>query len=193
MTQAVGNEVATGDRATFTHFKHSTKHDWDLIIRESKGEQDLAIDNLLALLRQMGEIGTGGFPVTRLEHSLQTATRAERDGRSDEYVLCALLHDVGDMVAPFNHEAVAAAILQPFVGEDLHWMVTNHGAFQGMYFFHHLGMDRNARDRYAGSPYWDMTVEFCEKYDGAAFDPEYDSYPLEHFEPLVRRLMARSW
>jgi len=133
----------------------------------------------------------GGFPVDRLEHSLQTATRAHRDGRSEQYVVMALLHDIGDTLGSYNHPEVAAAILKPFVTEEVHWICQNHGAFQGYYYFHHLGMDRNLRDKYAGNPYYDACAEFCEKYDQAAFDPEYKSEPLEFFEPMVRRVMAQ--
>jgi predicted HD phosphohydrolase len=130
--------------------------------------------------------------VNRLEHSLQTATRAERDGRDEEYVLCALLHDIGDTLSPYNHPAVAAAIVGPFVSRENHWMVKHHGIFQGYYFWHHLGLDHNARDRYRDSPFYEYTEEFCAKYDAPAFDPSYTSAPLEHFEPLVRAHLVKS-
>ena len=114
----------------------------------------------------------GGFPVDRLTHSLQTATLAQRDGRDEEYVVCALLHDIGDTLGSFNHPDIAAAILKPFVCEENLWMVEKHGIFQGYYFFHHLGMDRNMRDQFRGHPYFERTEEFCAKYDGPAFDPQ---------------------
>jgi predicted HD phosphohydrolase len=148
-------------------------------------------DRVLGLLRALRN-DYGGFPVDRLEHSLQTATRAERDGRDDEYVLCALLHDIGDTLAPFNHPAVAASIVQPFVSRENHWLVKHHGIFQGYYFWHHLGLDRNARDAHRDSPYYDYTKEFCAMYDQVAFDAGYKSEPLEHFEPLVRARLVKS-
>ena len=128
----------------------------------------------------------GGFPVDRLEHSVQTATRAEKDGRDDEYVLCALLHDVGDPLAPFNHPEIAAAIVKPFVSEANHWMVEHHGIFQGYYFWHHIGLNRNTRDRFSNHQHYDRCEEFCAEYDGPAFDPNYQSNPIEHYEPLIR-------
>lgn len=133
----------------------------------------------------------GGFPIDRLTHSLQTATRAHRDGRPESYVVMALLHDIGDTLGSYNHPEVAAAILQPFVSEEELWICRNHGAFQGYYYFHYLGIDRNVREKHRGNPYFDACAEFCAKYDQAAFDPDYDTLPLEFFEPMVRRVMAR--
>jgi predicted HD phosphohydrolase len=133
----------------------------------------------------------GGFPIDRLTHSLQTATRAHRDGRPESYVVMALLHDIGDTLGSYNHPEIAAAILHPFVSEEEHWICRNHGAFQGYYYFHYLGIDRNVREKYRDSPYFDACAEFCAKYDQSAFDPDYDTLPLEFFEPMLRRVMAR--
>ena len=133
----------------------------------------------------------GGFPVDRLTHSLQTATRAHRDGRDEEYVVCALLHDIGDTLGSLNHPDVAAAILKPFVTEQNLWMVANHGMFQGYYFFEHLGLDKNMRDQFKDHPWYEYTAQFCHLYDQAAFDPDYESEPLEFFEPMVRRVFAK--
>lgn len=169
----------------------STADDWAVIAPQLDVTQSLVPARVLRLL---GELRSdhGGFPVDRLEHSLQTATRAERDGRDDEYVLCALLHDIGDTLSPFNHPSVAAAILKPFVTPANHWMVEHHGEFQGYYFWHHLGLDRGAREAHRGSPYFERTEEFCAEYDGPAFDARYRSRPLEHFAPLVDRLLVTS-
>jgi predicted HD phosphohydrolase len=133
----------------------------------------------------------GGFPVDRLEHSVQTATRAHRDGREEPYVVMALLHDIGDTLGTFNHPDIGAAIIKPFVSEEIHWICQHHGIFQGYYFFHYLGQDRDMREAFRTSPYFDACAEFCEKYDQAAFDPDYASEPLEFFEPMVRRVLAR--
>ena len=133
----------------------------------------------------------GGFPVCRLEHSLQTATRAHRDGRDERYVVMALLHDIGDTLGSYNHPEVAASIIKPFVSEEVHWICQNHGAFQGYYYFHYVGMDRDVREQYRGHPSFEACAHFCEKYDQAAFDPNYDSAPLSFFEPMVRRVMER--
>ena len=177
------------ERAKFTSFQESTKEDWSLIMRQIGNTQNMVADNALHLLRQLGN-DHGGFPVSRLEHSLQTATRAEQDGRDAQYVVCALIHDIGDTLAPFNHPYIASTMLKPVVSEANHFMVAQHGIFQGYYFWHHIGMDRNARDTFRDSPYFDYTEEFCVKYDSPAFDPDFVSAPLEHFEPLVRELFA---
>ncbi len=177
-------------QATFTSMDEGTQEDWAAISADAakfnKGLAKRVLDHLRLL-----DGDYGGFPVDRLTHSLQTATRAHRDGRDEEYVVCALLHDIGDTLASHNHPDVAAAILKPFVSERNHWMVANHGIFQGYYFFHHLGLDRNMRDQYRDHPWFDYTAEFCEKYDQTAFDPDYESLPLEVFEPMVERVFAR--
>jgi predicted HD phosphohydrolase len=177
--------VTTLRRTSFKTFEESTKEDWEIILPGLSRTQDLVADNVLDQLGRLRH-DHGGFPVDRLEHSLQTATRAQRDGRDDEYVVCALVHDIGDTLAPFNHPAIGAAMVKPFASEANHWMVEHHGIFQGYYFWHHIGADRNAREAYRDSPYFEYTEEFCAKYDQTAFDAGYRSEPLEHFEPLVR-------
>ena len=117
--------------------------------------------------------------------------RAFRDGRDEEYVVCALLHDIGDTLGSYNHPDIAAAILKPFVSAENLWMVEKHGVFQGYYFFHHLGMDRHLREQFKEHPQFQATAEFCAKYDAAAFDPEYDTLPLSFFEPMMERLFAQ--
>lgn len=168
----------------------STAEDWKIIADEFRPYAAALPDRVLAHFRLL-EGDCGGFPVDRLTHSLQTATRAYRDGRDEEYVVCALLHDIGDTLGSYNHPDIAAAILKPFVSPENLAMVENHGIFQGYYFFHHLGMDRNMRDQFAGQPLYAATLEFCEKYDAPAFDPDYDTLRLEFFEPMLRRVMAR--
>lgn len=175
-------------RASFTSFEESTKEDWDIITPHLNVTQSLVADRAIRLLEELGS-DDGGFPVSRLEHSLQTATRAERDGRDNEYILCALLHDIGDTLAPFNHPAIASAMLQPFVSEANHFLVDKHGIFQGYYFWHHLGLDRHSRDEFKDSPYFEYTEEFCAKYDQTAFDSDYKSEPLQHYVPLVREFL----
>jgi len=132
-----------------------------------------------------------GEAVNRYVHSLQTATRAHRDGRDEEFVVAALLHDLGDLLSGDNHSEFAAAILKPYVKPHTYWTVRQHGLFQGYYYFHHFGLDRNAREKFRGHPAFEMCVEFCAKYDQMAFDPDYDTMPLSAFEPMVRRILAR--
>lgn len=178
------------ERAKFREMKEGTQEDWAIIGGEYMAFAKGLPDRVLAHLKLL-EGDFGGFPICRLEHSLQTATRAHRDGRDESYVVMALLHDIGDTLGTFNHPEVAASIIKPFVTEEVHWICQNHGHFQGYYYFHYLGMDRDTRDQFRGSPYFDACAEFCEKYDQAAFDPDYESERLEFFEPMVRRVMAR--
>jgi predicted HD phosphohydrolase len=177
-------------RATFKDMKESTREDWERISAEFPGFARTLPDRVIAHLNLL-EGDYGGFPVDRYTHSLQTATRALRDGRDEEYVVAALLHDIGDTLGAFNHPDIAAAILKPFVSEANLWMVQNHGIFQGHYFFHHLGMDRDMRDYFREHPHYERTVEFCELYDAPAFDPHAQTLPISEFEPMIRRLMAR--
>ncbi|MEL6826550.1 MAG: HD domain-containing protein [Pseudomonadota bacterium] len=176
-------------QAKFREMLEGTKEDWDIIAEHSKGFNKGLAKRVLDHLRLL-DGDYGGFPVDRLTHSLQTATRAHRDGRDEEYVVCALLHDIGDTLGSYNHPDVAAAILKPFVSEQNHWMVANHGMFQGYYFFHHLGLDRDMRDQFKDHPYYEYTAQFCHLYDQSAFDPEYESESLDFFEPMVERLFA---
>lgn len=177
-------------RASFKSMQESTREDWQLIGGEfmqfTTGLPARVIKHL-----QILEGDYGGFPVDRYTHSLQTATRALRDGRDEEYVVCALLHDIGDTLGSFNHPDIAAAILKPFVSEANHWMVQNHGIFQGHYFFHHIGLDRDMRDNFKGHPHYERTAEFCALYDNPAFDPKAETLPISEFEPMLRRVMAQ--
>lgn len=177
------------DQARFTHMKDGTEQDWAIIANDFAQYARQLPQRILAHLRLLdGDFG--GFPVDRLTHSLQTATRAHRDGRDEEYVVCALLHDIGDTLASYNHPDIAAAILKPFVSPENHWMVEKHGIFQGYYFFHHLGMDRHLREQFQDHPQYRQTIEFCAKYDAAAFDPAYEHLPLAFFEPMLARVFA---
>jgi predicted HD phosphohydrolase len=132
----------------------------------------------------------GGFQVDRLTHCLQTATRAHRDGRAEDYVVMALIHDIGDTLGAYNHPDIAAAIIKPFVSEELHWIVQHHGIFQGHNFFHHIGLDRDMREQFRDHPHFDACEEFIDLYDCPAFDPDYDTAPLSFFEPMVMNLFA---
>lgn len=178
------------ERAKFTAMTEGTAEDWAIIGGEyrafAKGVADRVLEHLKLL---KGDFG--GFPICRLEHSLQTATRAHRDGRDERYVVMALLHDIGDTLGTYNHPDVAAAIVKPFVPEEYHWICEKHGAFQGYFYFHHVGMDRDIREQWRGHPHFEACAHFCEMYDQAAFDPGYDSAPLSFFEPMVRRVMER--
>ncbi len=161
----------TAARATFTAMTEGTQEDWSRIALSQLEFYPGLPDRVMTHLRLL-DGDYGGFAVDRLTHSLQTATRAYRADRDDEYVACALIHDIGDTLATFNHPDVGAAILKPFVSEGYHWMVEKHGIFQGYYFFHYLGLDRNMRDQFAGHEYYDLCAEFCADFDQPAFDPD---------------------
>ena len=180
---------ATLERAQFHAMAEGTAQDWQRISAQYLPFAKALPDRVLSHLKLLdGDFG--GFAIDRLQHSLQTATRAQRDGRDEEYVVCALLHDVGDTLGTYNHADIAAAMLKPFVSEQNHWMLAHHGIFQGYYFFHYLGLDRDLRDAYRDQPWYAYTEEFCAAYDQNSFDPDYDTLPLEAFEPLVRRVLA---
>ena len=176
-------------RATFSSMELSTADDWKAIGAEFPATAAAAADRVLAHLKLLdGDIG--GFPIDRYQHSLQTATRALKDGRDEEYVVCSLLHDIGDTLGCYNHFDIAAAILKPFVSDANLWMVQHHGIFQGYYFFHHIGLDRNLREQYRSSPHFSLTEEFCALYDNPAFDPRAETLPISEFEPMVRRVFS---
>ena len=186
----MGSHDEQAIRATFTNMEHSTEAEWKLIAEEYVPYANALPDRILTHLKLLSG-DYGGFAVDRMTHSLQTATRAHRGGENEEYVVCALLHDIGDTLGSFNHADVGASILKPFVSAENFWMVEKHGMFQGYFFFHHLGLDRNMREQFRGHPCFERTAEFCEKYDGPAFDPNGETLPLEFFEPMVKRLLAK--
>jgi len=177
------------ERAGFAAMTEGTAADWQRISASFFPFASKLPDRLLGHLREL-QGDYGGFPVDRYQHSLQTATRAYRAERDEEYIVCALLHDVGDLLGSYNHADIAASMLKPFVSEQNHWMLEHHGIFQGYYFFHYIGLDRNMRDRFRNHPWYGYTLEFCEKYDQNSFDETYDTMPLEAFEPMVRRVLA---
>ena len=181
MSEILTDPPETLRRARFSHMEQGTREDWAAISAEFMPFAAAQADRVLAHLRLL-DGDCGGFPVDRLTHSLQTATLAHRDGRDEEYVVCALLHDIGDTLGSYNHPDIAAAILKPFVSPENLWMVEKHGIFQGYYFFHHLGLDRNLREQFRNQPeLFERTAEFCAKYDAAAFMTDYDTLPLSFF------------
>lgn len=177
-------------RARFTRMQDSSAEDWRLIVGEFVPFARAQAQRVLAHLALL-KGDCGGFPIDRYQHSLQTATRALKDGRDEEYVVCALLHDIGDTLGAYNHPDIAAAILKPFVDGANLWMVQHHGIFQGHYFFHHIGLDRDMRDGFKDHPHYERTAEFCALYDNPAFDPRAETLPIGEFEPMLQRLMAQ--
>jgi len=178
------------DRAQFKAMAEGTQEDWTKIAMASAGFNRDLPNRVIAHLKML-EGDCGGFAVDRLEHSLQSASLAHRDGMDEEYVVCALLHDMGDILASSNHAELGATVLKPFVSEENHWMLDHHGIFQGYYFFHYLGLDRNMREQFRGHPAFERTAAFCARHDQNAFDPDYDTMPLDAFVPMMRRVMER--
>ena len=180
----------TRDQATYTSMLEGTAEDWAAISRHARPFQKDLPNRIVAHLNLL-KGDCGGYPVDRLEHSLQTATRAFQAGEDEEYVVCALLHDIGDTLGPSNHADIAASIVKPYVSEKNHWIVEKHAIFQGYYFFHFLGLDRNMRDQYRGHPHFEATAQFCHLYDQNSFDPGFTSMPLEAFVPMIGRVFDR--
>jgi len=182
--------VDTAPRATFTRMDQCTKEDWDISIPALIEHAHTQVARQVISQLEMLAGDHGGFAVDRLTHCLQTAYLAEQDGRDDEYIVCSLLHDIGDVLAPFNHPDIAAGILKPYVSSANHWMVQHHDTVQGYYFWHHIGMDRNARDELKDHEFYEHCVEFCAKYDQMAFDPDGTTPPLSHYTPLLEAMFG---
>jgi predicted HD phosphohydrolase len=177
------------ETVSFTRMEDGTAEDWALIESHEVEFYAALPDRILGAVEKL-QGSFGGYRVTRYTHSLQAATRAMRDGKDEEYLVAALVHDIGDDLAPYSHGEMVAAVLKPFVREELCWMVKHHGVFQ-LHFFSYLSdEDRNRRDRWRDHPSFDLTAEFCELYDQASFDPDYDTLPIGEFEPMVRRVFA---
>ncbi|WP_323796119.1 HD domain-containing protein [Nisaea sp.] len=183
--------MTDGATVSFSQMKDGTKEDYVLLERLEEPYRAGTADRLLAELAAQADDTLSGYKITRLEHGLQSATRARRDGADIDWVVAALLHDIGDRLAPQNHDRMAAEILRPFVREEVSWVVEHHGIFQSYYFGHHYGWDRNARDRFADNPCFQSCADFCERWDQVSFDPDYESDPLESFADDVRTVFAR--
>jgi predicted HD phosphohydrolase len=177
-------------QAKFSKMSDSTAEDWAIIAAEAKQLSAGLPDRILRHLELLnGDFG--GFPIDRLQHCLQTAELAANAGEDEEYVVCALLHDIGDTLGSTNHADVSAAILEPFVSEENHWMVKHHAIFQGYNFFHHLGMDRNMRDQFIDHPCYQRTAHFIARYDDPAFEASKPKLELGLFEDMVKRVFAK--
>ena len=176
---------------SFTQMKDGTHEDYALLHELEKPYLSLTADRILDELRRQGEATLEGYRITRLEHGLQSATRAEAEGVDIDWIVGTLLHDIGDGLAPQNHDRFSAEVIRPFVRWEVAWTVEHHGIFQMIYYAHHYGWDKDARERFRDHPCFDTCAAFCERWDQASFDPDYPSKPLEHFEPLVREVFAR--
>lgn len=186
---AGGEPGVTANDGHFHAMTEGTAAQWQVI---AEGDRAYALDlpeRMLTHLEMLAD-SRHGFAIDRLDHCLQSATRALEDGRDEQYAVCALLHDIGDVLAPADHADFAALVLRPFVSEQNHWMIRYHGLFQGYYFNQHFGMDRDAREALRDHIWFDYTAEFCELYDQCAFDPGYRSLGLADVAPMLRRVLT---
>ena len=177
-------------KVKFTAMKDGSKEDYLLLDKHEQAYIQCTADRIIKFMSGLNDT-LEGYKITRLEHSLQTATRALNDKASDEMVVAALLHDIGDELAPLNHSEYAAAVLKPYVSEKTRWIVEKHGEFQMYYYAHHLGGNRNQREKYKGHKYYQDTLDFCEKWDQKSFDPNFKSLTLKSFEPLIKKIFSR--
>lgn len=185
------NTASDDKRVSFSQMKDGTREDY-LLLRELEGQYiDGTAARLLDELSKQADETLTGYKVTRLEHALQAATRAENDGADTDWIVSALLHDIGDRLAPANHDKFAAEIIRPYVREECTWVVEHHGSFQKVYYMHHYGGDPEERVRFAGHPYYQTCVDFCERWDQSSFDPDFPTHDLNHFAPLVEKVFAR--
>lgn len=179
------------ETVSFKAMKDGTRAEYELLARLEKPFLAMTADRVLAELRRADDATLEGYRITRLTHGLQSATRAMRDGADIDWIVGALLHDIGDGLAPQNHDRMSAEVIRPFVRWDVSWVVEHHGIFQMLYYAHHYGWDRNARDRFRDHPCFDSCAAFCERWDQSSFDPDYPTEPLDTFVPMLREVFGR--
>ncbi len=178
-------------QVSFTRMDEGSLEDYQLLAELEHDYCSMTADRILAQLALQAEDTLSGYQVTRLEHGLQAASRAEADGADDDWVVAALLHDIGDGLSPQNHDRMAAEILRPFVREEVSWVVEKHGIFQMKYYGHHYGWNPDSRDEFRDHPYWQSCADFCERWDQTSFDPSYPMQPLDYFAPKVQKIFGR--
>ena len=174
---------------SFTRMDESTAEQWAVIGGETMANQPRVADEVLSMLRRLEGI-TDGFNTNQLVHALQTATLAEKAGADTEVIVASLCHDIGKLISVFNHPEIAAAILKPYVRDEVYQAIRAHQDFQGRHYYHHFGGDTDARDKYAGADWYELAEQFADEWDQVAFDPDGPYEPLEHFEPMVREVFS---
>lgn len=178
------------EKVQFRQMKDGTKEEY-LFLEEHEATFVAALPKRIIHALKNLENSLSGYQVSRLEHSLQTATRAEADGADEEMILAALIHDIGDDLSPYNHSQLAASIIRPYVRPEITWVITQHGLFQNYYYIHFYGGDPNERDYLKDHPWYQTCIDFCDKWDQASFDPDYPTKPLAYFEPLIHKIFSR--
>jgi predicted HD phosphohydrolase len=191
MTNKIDTKAVSGaGTVSFHRMEDGTREDYALLDRAEREYVRGLPDRLLGALGKLDH-SLQGYPVSRLGHSLQTATRALRDGADDELIVAALIHDLGDDLAPYNHSEIAAGIIRPYVRPEVTWIVEQHGLFQTYYYAHHYDRDRDARERFRDHRWYQACKDFCADWDQCSFDPGYSSEPLSTFESRVREIFSR--
>ena len=175
----------------FVEMKDGDKEDYLLLQKLEKPYLKMTSNRIIEELKRQGDVSLEGYKITRLEHGLQSGTRALRDGADLDWIIGALLHDIGDGLAPQNHDRMSAEVVRPYVREEVSWVVEHHGIFQMIYYAHHYGWDKNARDRFKDNIYFKSCSDFCERWDQSCFDPNYNSEPLDTFEPIIKEVFSR--
>jgi len=176
---------------SFRRMDESTAEQWAHISERTMTNQGRVADRFLMLLESLSSI-SDGFITDQLTHCLQTATMAERAGADDEVIFGSLCHDIGKAISVPNHGAISAEMIKPYVRDDVYQSIKNHQDFQGKHYYHHFDVPTSLRDRFAGESWFALCEEFTDDWDQQAFDPDYDTLPLSHFEPLIRELTARA-
>ena len=175
---------------SFTRMDNGTAEDYAFL---DEHEKIFAYDLPARILERLEGMrnSLSGYKIDRLEHSLQTASRAERDGADADWIAAALVHDLGDDLAPYNHDTLAAAIIAPYVREECTWAVRHHGIFQYKYYADKIGLNPEERQKYRDNPHFHVAEKFCRDWDQTSFDPEYKSFSLEHFRPVLENVFRR--
>jgi len=179
------------DKVSFTQMKDGSYEDYQLLKKLEKPYLGLTASRIIDELKKQGAKTLEGYRITRLDHGLQSATRAETDGVDIDWIVGALLHDIGDGLAPQNHDKFSAEVIRPFVRWEVTWTVAHHGIFQMIYYAHHYGWDKNARDKFKDNIYFQTCADFCERWDQKSFDPEYENKDLDFFKPLIKEVFSR--
>ena len=183
--------MGKSDQVSFTRMDAGSFDDYQLLRAHEADYHKNTPKRILEQLALQGKESLSGYPITRLQHGLQAASRAEKDGADIDWIVAALLHDIGDGLSPQNHDRMAAEILRPFVREEVAWVVEKHGIFQMKYYAHHYDWDADKRDEFKGHPYWQSCADFCARWDQVSFDPAYPMRDLDHFAPMVHEVFGR--
>ena len=174
---------------SFTRMDQGKIEDW-MVIGHAVTTRQAAFPQIIKSMLLQLEQQVDGFAVNQLHHALQTATRAARDGASQEMIVAALCHDIGKVISVENHPAIAAEILRPYVSRETYEVIRTHQDFQGRHYYALMGKDPDARRQYASEPWYEAACVFTDGWDQASFDSAFDTLPLSHFEPMIDRVFA---